>query len=88
MTVSSSSIAVSADEFVHAGRNVSVLVRGGAVEHRARALHKEVSQVRITALADVPKARPAAGGVLARYEPDPGVRKRELPNLPAIPIYG
>src|SRR6266850_2746477 len=53
-----------------------------AVQHRARALHKEVSQVRITTLADVPKARLAAGGVLARYEPDPG---GELPAVLEFP---
>src|SRR6267378_210611 len=55
-----------------------------AVQHRARALHKEVSQVRITTLADVPKARLAAGGVLARYEPDPGGELAAVLELPCI----
>src|SRR5258708_15144715 len=55
-----------------------------AVQHRARALHKEVSQVRITTLADVPKARLAAGGVLARYEPDPGGELAAVLQLPCI----
>src|SRR5882762_4207609 len=55
-----------------------------AVQHRACALDEQVAKVRVAALADVPKARLAAGGVLARYEPDPGGELAAVLELPCI----
>jgi hypothetical protein len=49
-----------------------VLVAGGRLQHRARALDQQISQVGVAALADMPEAGLAASGMLARHQADPG----------------
>ena len=57
-------------------------MHAGAVQYRARALHEQVSEIGIAALADVPETGFPAGGVLAGRQADPG---RELPAVLELP---
>src|SRR3989441_10054831 len=53
-------------------------MRRRRVQHRTCALHEQVSEIGIAALADVAEAGLAASGVLTRHQADPG---GELPAV-------
>src|SRR3989442_14401470 len=59
----------------------------GTVEHRARPLHKQASEIGIAALADMAYARLAAGRMPDGHKPEPSGKLPSDSELPAV-AYG